>query len=730
MKLRSKNIIRFIIVMILQCIGYLPSFAANDPTLTQPLLGSSGQVFVNATSTVTDQPNPFLTIEHTHIINNMVSAGIEEESKFFIPSDFKATIKLHIITYNQKLQIDEESDKEFTIDYTKAEGTKYNGNQYLYLKNAYQVKVTITAIEKNVDWDVTKVLRIDNTLTATRDYVFDCFAGIKGLTTVLDNGNNELTASWQDPHTGLTEYDLEWAWVDESALASYQDNNQFTAEKIFNNNATRVTISNVAYNIPLLYDGQGRLFVRVRPAQIKHDGQRIEGAWTWQNAGQPVYFSYNGHENFLNWQASTSFAEEGKRKSVVQYFDGKLRNRQTVTKDNSTNTTALAESFYDYQGRPVIQVLPAPTLNSIIRYSKNFNKAINFSGYPKWAYDKLVPNMGICANPAQALDNTTGTSQYYSPNNEKAKLPGNNPDKYIPDAEGYPFTETRFTPDGRVAAQGGVGASHQLGSNHETKYIYEAPDQKELDALFGTDAGYAPHYFKNFVKDANGQYSVSYTDMHGRTVATALAGNTPENLDALPSFNSESFTKQLIDEQTNTISGTSILTTKALAVPKAGLYKFNYELNPDQFKLLNCNKAEICYDCLYNLKITITSDCNTDGFPYVVTDSNFTLNGKLDGLQCNGNGKTTGFFSKDFEVQLPEGGYTISKVLTLSDSAKNIYKEVFVANNTCKTFQDFYDTEYKLLVEKSNCELTCESCKESIGVDLAALPRNLLNNQA
>ncbi|WP_315815025.1 hypothetical protein [Paraflavitalea speifideaquila] len=53
----------------------------------------------------------------------------------------------------------------------------------------------------------------------------------------------------------------------------------------------------------------------------------------------------------------------------MQYFDGTLRGRQMVTKDNSTNTTVVAESLYDHQGNAVLAVLPAPTLNSIIQYT-------------------------------------------------------------------------------------------------------------------------------------------------------------------------------------------------------------------------------------------------------------------------------------------------------------------------------------------------------------------------
>lgn len=171
--------------------------------------------------------------------------------------------------------------------------------------------------------------------------------------------NNELSAFWlqssDNTNAGITEYDLEWAWVDEGSVDGFKNGSNYIQESIFANNATRVSISSsiAYYNIPLLYDDTGRIFIRVRPVQLRTDGQRVEGKWSWitndpnqpDQSATPLFYTYYGHEDNLNWQASTSFAEEGKRKSVVQYFDGSLRNRQTVTKDNTSNTTVVAESF-------------------------------------------------------------------------------------------------------------------------------------------------------------------------------------------------------------------------------------------------------------------------------------------------------------------------------------------------------------------------------------------------
>jgi len=39
--------------------------------------------------------------------------------------------------------------------------------------------------------------------------------------------------------------------------------------------------------------------------------------------------------------------------------------------------------MYDYQGRPVIQVLPAPSLSRLIHYTPNFSVDINNAEYDK-----------------------------------------------------------------------------------------------------------------------------------------------------------------------------------------------------------------------------------------------------------------------------------------------------------------------------------------------------------
>jgi hypothetical protein len=70
------------------------------------------------------------------------------------------------------------------------------------------------------------------------------------------------------------------------------------------------------------------------------------------------------------------------------------------------------------------------------------------------------------------------------------------------------------------------------------------------------------------VVDPNGQVTVSYQDAHGRVIATSLAGDSPQNLEALPS--NAGATAQTIDLTTKnafeTTDGPAIVATHNLLV--------------------------------------------------------------------------------------------------------------------------------------------------------------------
>jgi RHS repeat-associated protein len=694
------------------------AYAIDERYAAAPLRGN--QIRKDSSNLVQDTVyfNPTLKpLQTAYTVRNLITFKIDEFANLVIPDLFEIQVDFKVYYKRDQsgttvsdstalISLKIKYDKNGSYDF-KAIHTFLGGHEaQVVIKQVTVLQGTLSAFEN--------VLMLENEILVLREYDFDCTNN--AVTTVNSstsyvNTKGELQVSWA-PELAADEYDLEWTWVDSAAQANYKTSGQFDPKKIFTRNATRVSIAGTQYFIPLLYDGKGYLFYRVRAVQVKPNGQRMESSWSSDFQNGWGSYEFTGHENALNWQVSTSFAEEGKRKSVVQYFDGSLRNRQAVAKDNTTDTTIVGETLYDYQGRPVIQVMPTPSLSSLIKYTPNFNRALNAAGYEKDLYDGDWEDSCYCTTGAPPMDSLYGASNYYSPANP---LSGTRHHSYIPDAEKYPFSEVRFTSDktGRVSLQGGVGRKFQIGMkepgdfNHETKFIYSSADQEELDALFGTEAGNYKHYSKNMVRDANGQYSISYVDMHGRTVATALAGKPRANMDTLVSNRTQVIVKKLLDSNTNLIKGTTIESSKGLVVTKAGNHTFHYSLMPDSVNIEDCDQVDICYDCIYDLEITITDECNNTSLPgdtaLVIKRGNFSLD-----TNCNAN---VAFPSVDHTVFLEEGAYLVTKKLTISQQAMDYYRDsIFMRRNTCVSLDSFIREQKNILDLTLQCALTCEEC--------------------
>lgn len=630
-------------------------------------------------------------------VKNVITFKVEQDS-FHISRPFIAKVKIRVIYWPESDPDNSINyDTELSVKFDTASGAIDTARSSFIFSKAHKLRVrirenlTFTDLNGNTlnDTFLIKSLVLENRMIAQPDYKYDCSNNVINKIVVSKNAvtdsSDEVTVSWANVW-GAEEYDLEWSYIDSSALlySGRYTNYSTQPEKIFANNATRVTVTDLGYRIPLIYDTSGVLFVRVRPIRVRPDGSRIEVRWSSDYLPNGLgVMGYRGHENGLNWQSTISFAEDGKRKVVVQYYDGSLRNRQTVTKDNSTNQTVVAETMYDYQGRPVIQVLPAPTISGIIHYTRNFNQRTNGAEYDKDQYDQLVDPSAYCGTSAAAMGTASGASNYYSPDNPTKSTKSN---KFIPDAKRFPFTETEYTQDntGRISRQGGVGDSMQLGTGHETKYFYGgAPDQKELDALFGTEVGDRDHYQKNMVRDANGQFSVSYVDMHGRTIATALAGDVPGSLEKLDSYKVDTITEVLNDPQTSVIKDLVMESKKSLLVDMQGNYEFKYDLDPETLLKNNCSNTAVCYDCLYDLQITVTDDCNNqkigNGKPYDTLIHNFSLLTFNKSGQCTDSG-----FHVTFTKNLQPGNYEVTKKLTVSRERLDFYRDsVFMPGNLC-----------------------------------------------
>jgi RHS repeat-associated protein len=665
-----------------------------------------------------------------HTITNVLALRVIEETDKYIPGDFSATAVVKVEYGHSSADINQIDSIKLTVNYTKNAGNKYNALNYFTFKNAEFTRITVLRVDapttvNSISFDTKQVIQLINTLAASRYYKLgdnkkpDLSYTAPPSSPVPD----ELPVSWTLPqHTHHNAVQLEWAWLENEMSGSYINNNVFDTALLFKTTSTRIDLPGGAiasgYNIPLLYDGTGKLFIRVRGVNIMPSGSRSDGPWSGVQT-----FSFNGHNNNLNWQVTTTFAEEGKRKTVIQYYDGSLRPRQTVTKDNSTGTTVVAETLYDLQGRPAGQILPAPDTANRIRFKSGFNlfKGNNTLNQPNdqtltdnpanW-FD-LQPINTITSITAELLT-TTGTSQYYSSSNPDAN---NGINKYVPDAKGFPYAITRYTPDatGRIMMQSGVGDSLAMGSGHETKYYYGTPSQEELDGLFGTEVGNYTHYFKNMVQDANGQMSISYVDIHGRTIATALAGDAPANLQALNISDTAQYknqgpkplTRNLLDKGSNVLKGNNIESINTILVPFKTNYSFNYQIPKQTITLPKCGGGTVSFDCKFDLQVSIADERGGDTvFNYLGID-NINFNQTL---------------------LLNAGSYSVRKTLTINQDSLDKFIAQYNTNGIglCQTQQFFIDSIAAQDSLVSGCgvtssPLTSSNCLASLGTYSAYL---------
>lgn len=332
---------------------------------------------------------------------------------------------------------------------------------------------------------------------------------LSGVSSTLSTSLNTLTINW-NAVAQAEEYEVEWTWVDnynDTTLASSLGTSGITLTvKEFERNCTRVQTKANSYVIPSIYS-RGYIVYRIRAigrfADSLNYNKKVYGNWSvTPNPTQPTLNSWGSsnyklvaeHEAYKkNWQLQASYAEDGKKKEVISYFDGTLRNRQTVTKINTDNQAIVGEVIYDEEGRPSAEILPVPTGSAALKFYSGFNR-VETTNLPYSYLDMTTDAIDKCNMTIKGLSDTYGAGKYYS--NSSAVY--NNYQDYVPNAEKYPFSQIEYTLDntGRVKRKSGVGKKYTLGSGHEMKYIYTTPAQEELNRLFGYSVGYVSHYKK------------------------------------------------------------------------------------------------------------------------------------------------------------------------------------------------------------------------------------------
>ncbi|HEY3402434.1 MAG TPA: RHS repeat-associated core domain-containing protein [Ohtaekwangia sp.] len=476
--------------------------------------------------------------------------------------------------------------------------------------------------------------------------------------------NDHHSVGWNYSGKGAQEFDLEWVFINDNGVVEIN-----SPEEAFQSRAgVGVTIQNALVYKHQVYYPDGKMWYRIRAVGYNPEfpEHRILGRWSYDPCG--VIIIHN-HDTLRNWQEQTVFAEEGKYKKVMNYFDGSLRQRQAQTNLSSEEVTVVGESLYDFEGRESVNMMAVPTTTNSLHYHPGFNVFSSAdtvitnrtdASRKKFHYDNYkVPN--------SLVSSAAGAGQYYSSNNASTGIHRD----FIPDAEGYVFSQTEYLNDGtgRISRQSGVGKAFAMDGDHTTRYHYGGAAPAELIRLFGSNVGNATHYKKNLIVDANGQVSVTYLDQEGRTIATALAGDPPANVDSLQSF------KDLMPAHPVTVditsmnkkeSGSSTTTHKILNEAPETLYTFTYDLSA-----LGSNVSMFgCQHCVFDLKITIT---DPDGYSLKLdtisgnqSDDDFAF--EIKNISAEGCVNPMTIDPVTIAVMFKEiGDYTISKQLQVHE---------------------------------------------------------------
>lgn len=701
-----------------------------------PLGGSAVKV---GTPTAIDsiELDPLGSNQRDYNVRNRISFGVDIHYPEFVEGPQLVQISVHIKRFDQNNTPLADLDVKLNIEYYHHDTIHSRILSDYEFTGAYRMifRIDTIRIDGKVQSTLPKNLFVQGDIFVERYTELSSAAFAYNPIQFLDNDCNEIRDgirfSWP-AYVGAEEYQVEFFHI-----SNYGANGTVQAPSSlsynFRNNSTRITTSKLFYDIALLFD-KGWISFRVRPVgvDINNPEHLIFGDWSiMTNSGllssipgdaKKEITNAEVHEKALNWNYSAMYAEQGKVREAISYYDGTLRARQEVTKNNTDKNVIVGETFYDYQGRPAVNAMPAPVLKpeceekeeSVIRFYPNFN--LNSSGKPYSKDDFDLSQGGECATVADWMKTSSGASQYYSPMNPDQDLQQG----YLPDAQGYPFQQIIYTPDntGRISSQGGVGPDFQIGSGKETRYLYANPTQLELNRLFGSEVGYAEHYQKNATIDPNGQVSVSYLDLTGKLVAMALAGETPLNVQPIDIPEQQILeinhimpngSNQIVDELTNSVTFSSSF---ILANPSEVVIDYHMLTIPMQDTCLN----DICIDCVYELELSLKDECGIDLI------ANELQNKTIGRFQLDEHGNyvfhaqcaDSATFSYQTQISLNIGKYTIAKKLKIKEQAVKSYLDLIGSSSCVRAYQDFLDDQLQN-VDSNICMINCETCIEQLG---------------
>ncbi|GAA0876131.1 hypothetical protein GCM10009118_25410 [Wandonia haliotis] len=604
------------------------------------------------------------------------------------------------ITWKDENFVSHTRQETLEIEYDPNGAIVVTDRSTYFFTGGHEVELKIVSLGGNMP-NASVILK--NEITVERGYLFSGMVPL-GIGIDATSETDYVTFYWTAV-TGATHYELEFVHINDYTETENVFKNPSLLTYDFYRNSTRVEVFGTTYRIPKLFD-HGYLIFRLRGVgrQGINYEHRKEGAWSASESG--IISSFPSEYKLVitseveggkkNWVHSVGYTEEGKRFESVGFADGLGRGRQQIARNTETAQAIVSNVYYDYHGRPVVSDLGTPVDGESLAYYESFNRPESnpLVNYGPAFFDKDADPMIACIPQSEGFSQNYGSGQYYSVNN---------PDKerenaYIPDAKGFPFARIQYMPDqtGRIKRAGAYGEEFQIGSGHETEFFYVIPSQEELNLLFGTDVGINTHYQKRVMRDANGQHYVEYYDMAGRVIASALLGNKPTNLLVINDVGAVSMTVNMIngiDENNPPVDGVSQEVQHIFFDTDAEV-AFNYGFTPGHFSSF-CQESELCFDCVYELTLTVKDDCGE----IVLSEQRFVNGSELENLQSYTLDESCSTASADYVFTDPfiveTGVYVISKELRIATEVIPDYWCMEVNSENCTTsYFDFFNGLY------------------------------------
>lgn len=249
-----------------------------------------------------------------------------------------------------------------------------------------------------------------------------------------------------------------------------------------------------------------------------------------------------------NYMHTINYDEDGNAIADGKvYYDYLGRATQTQVRAITDNDVIASQTLYDAYGRVVLQTLPAPIGQSDLCYKDKF--ITNASGVNYSVTDFDVPNYTEYPNTlfSGEVDRPKGLGKtvpdnlgwYYSNNNFK--------EPYTP-ASSFPYTRVEYDNNngGAIRRLSSAGENLKMGSKHEIQ-TYQMPTFNETDYLYGKGKGWivddysdsdndgqgtitpgviaaGSRVIKTVSVDQNGQETVVFNDLSGKSLASCLSG--------------------------------------------------------------------------------------------------------------------------------------------------------------------------------------------------------------